>query len=247
MTVTPPAFAPVPDELRTRLLSVAVPTLSAILYGKGFHTRFLHGLTPLSTSAAKLCGPAHTVRAIPVREDLREAMAKGRMRVPHRVAFDAAPAGSVLVCGTGGAARVSVLGDIIATALMRRGVAGVVVDTGVSDIAAVSGMALPVFAAGSAPVPAPAIAMVIDHGLPIGIAGVAVFPNDLLVGDANGVICIPREIADEVADYALEKERHEEFILQEIEAGAPLDGTYPPNAAAIERYNAWKAGRVQKN
>ena len=225
-----------PPRLAERLMAVAVPTLSAVLYGKGLRSRFLHGIAPAGP-AAKFCGFAYTLRAIPVREDLRDAAAQGRIPSAHRIALDAAPAGCVLVCGTDGARGVSVLGDIIATALLRRGVAGVVVDTGVSDLATVGRMALPVFhGGGSAPVPAGATVMTVDHGVPIGIAGVAVFPGDVMVGDENGVICIPREMAEDVVTYAEEKERLEAFILAEIEAGAPLEGTYPPSAATMERF-----------
>lgn len=225
-----------PEALRARLLAVAVPTVSAVLYGKGLRSRFLHGLVPAGASA-KLCGPAHTLRAIPVREDLRDAAAAGRIPSAHRAGLQAAPRGAVVVCATGGAASVSVLGDIIATALMRQGVGGFVTDTGVSDLSAVGRMALPVFhGGGSAPVPSGATVMTVDHGLPVGLAGVAVFPGDVMLGDAEGVVCIPREMAEEVATAAEEKERLEAFILAEIEAGAPLEGTYPPNAATLERY-----------
>ncbi len=235
---------PLPDALRQQLLAVAVPTLSQALYAKGLRTRFLHGLTPCNPGEARFCGPAFTVRAIPVREDLRDAVARGEAPNLHRLAFDAAPAGSVLVCATGDAVRVSVLGDIIATALMRRGVAGVVVDTGVADIAAVGRIALPLFCAGSAPVPSPAQIMVVDHGLPVGIAGVAVFPGDIMVGDANGVVCIPRAMAASIATYAAEKEALEEFIVEQIAAGAPLATTYPPDAATMARYQAWRAAKL---
>ncbi|MCC7425807.1 MAG: ribonuclease activity regulator RraA [Alphaproteobacteria bacterium] len=234
---TPPDL---PDALRRRLLAVAVPTLSQLLYGRGLRTRFLAGLMPLNPAAARFCGPAFTMRAIPVREDLREATEKGQLPNLHRRGLDAVPPGAVLVCATGGAAGVSVLGDIIAAALHRRGVAGVVVDTGIADAALVARMALPVVAAGSAPVPSPAQVMVVDTGLPIGIAGVAVYPGDIMVGDANGVVCVPHGIAETVAAAAAEKEALETWILDEIARGAPLDGTYPPNAEALARYRAWR-------
>jgi len=104
-------------------------------------------------------------------------------------------------------------------------------------------MDFPVFhAGGSAPVPSGAAVMVADRDLPVGLAGVAVFPDDVMVGDASGVVCIPRAIAAEVAGEAAEKERLEAWILREIEAGAPLEGTYPPDAATRARYRAATGG-----
>jgi regulator of RNase E activity RraA len=232
-------MAPLDPALVALLNSVAVPTLSGILYARGLRTRFLHGIIPANPAAPRMIGPAFTIRAIPAREDLREDAAKGRAPNLHRQFFGAVPAGAVLVCGTGGAGHVSVLGDIIATALQRRGVAGVVVDTGVSDLPVVARMDYPVFhGGGSAPVPSGAAVMVVDHSLPIGLAGVAVFPDDIMVGDASGVVCLPRAIAAEIAAEAAEKERLEEWILEEIAAGAPLEGTYPPDAATKARFKA---------
>jgi regulator of RNase E activity RraA len=233
---------PLPAGLVAALSAVAVPTLSAVLYARGLRTRFLHGVAPAQPEG-RMVGPAYTIRAIPVREDLRDAVAAGRAENLHRRFLSEAPAGAAVVVATGGAARVSVLGDIIATALHRAGVAGVVMDTGVSDLPAVARLPLPVFhAGGSAPVPSGAAVMIVDRGLPVGLADVAVFPDDVMVGDPSGVVCIPRAIAAEVAEEAAEKERLEAWILGEIAAGAGLEGTYPPDAATRARYRTATGG-----
>jgi regulator of RNase E activity RraA len=221
-----------------RLAALAVPTISAVLYKKGLRSRFLYGLKPLNPEL-RFAGPAHTVRAIPVREDLRDAMASGQAPNTHRLAFAAAGPGDVIVIAGGGVTGVSLLGDIIATSLHLRGIAGVVADSDVSDAALVARMPIPVVATGSAPVPGPAKLMVADHGLPVGIAGVAVYPGDIVVGDANGAVCVPQAIAAEVADATEEAERLETFILERIQAGAPLDATYPPDAATRAAYADW--------
>jgi regulator of RNase E activity RraA len=231
-----------PEALRAALAAIPVPTLSAVLYARGLRSRFLHGVVPANPNAPRMVGPAWTVRAIPVREDLRDAVARGQAPNLHRAYVSATPAGAVLVCATGGAGHVSVLGDIIAGALGRQGVAGAVVDTGVADLPAVAALPLPVFhAGGSAPVPSGAAVMVVDHQLPVGIGAVAIFPGDIMVGDATGVVCIPADIAKDVAREAAEKLAFEEWIEAELAAGAPLEGTYPPDAATKARYAAWQA------
>jgi regulator of RNase E activity RraA len=241
------AYAEVPEPLRAKLLSVAVPTISAELFKKGFHTRFLTGLKPLNPKAAKFCGAAWTIRAMPIREDLRTAIAKGDVPSRNRLALDAAPRGSVVVCGSGGTPNNALMGDIMVTSLMTKGVAGIVLDTGVSDASLISSMPIPVVACGSAPVSSFAVIMVIDQDTPIGVQGVAVFPGDVIVGDENGAICIPRYLADEIADAAIEEERLEAFLLERIKAGAPIDGTYPPTAPILDEYRAWIAsGRKTK-
>src|SRR3546814_2317787 len=82
---------------------------------------------------------------------------------------------------------------------------------------------------------------------PIGCGGVAVYPGDIVVGDLEGVVIVPRHLADEVAKDAFEQEQVEEFIIGEVRAGKPLRGTYPPDADAKARYQAWRKGRDRKS
>ena len=70
--------------------------------------------------------------------------------------------------------------------------------------------------------------------------GVTVCPGDVLVGDANGVAVIPRDMVAEVAEAAEQKERMERFLVDRLKAGAPLDGTYPPNDEMLAAYRATK-------
>jgi len=67
-----------------------------------------------------------------------------------------------------------------------------------------------------------------------------VYPGDVMVGDDEGVVVIPRHLADEVARDATEQEKMEAFILERIEGGARLAGTYPPNAETRAAYEAWR-------
>jgi regulator of RNase E activity RraA len=87
----------------------------------------------------------------------------------------------------------------------------------------------------------------VDMNLPIGCGGVAVFPNDVIIGDIDGVVVIPHHLAEEIAVDAAEQEGFEEFIFKRIEAGAPLTGTYPPNEATKEAYMVWKRQNVSGN
>jgi regulator of RNase E activity RraA len=234
-------YAPIDEAVKAKLLSVAVPTLSAEMFKRGLMSRFFQGLMPLNRAASKFCGAAFTIRAIPVREDLRAAIAAFEIPSRNRRAFDAAPAGSVVVCATGDKPNLGLMGDIMTTSLMTRGIAGVVLDAGVADADFIATMPIPVLPMGSAPVSSFAGIMIIDHDTPIGLRGVAVFPGDIIVGDPNGAVCIPRHLADSVADAAIETEKLEEFVLGRIRAGAPIDGTYPPNAQVMAEYRAWRA------
>ena len=74
-------------------------------------------------------------------------------------------------------------------------------------------------------------------GLP-GCAGVAVYPGDVLVADRDGIIVIPRSLAAEIADPALEQEKLEGYVALKIQAGEPLWGNYPPSEQTIAEYKA---------
>ncbi len=69
------------------------------------------------------------------------------------------------------------------------------------------------------------------------------FPDDVVVADADGAVVIPAALAEEVIALALEQERLEAWIMQEVGRGAALPGLYPPNADARARYDAWCAAR----
>jgi len=74
-------------------------------------------------------------------------------------------------------------------------------------------------------------------------AQVLVVPGDVMVGDGEGVVCIPRAVADTVAAHGLEQEELEAFLLEKVRDGAPLPGTYPPNERTLAEYETWKRRR----
>ncbi|MBV1830137.1 hypothetical protein HNW77_03880 [Komagataeibacter sp. AV436] len=232
---------PIPEELKARLLSVAVPTLSAIMFKMGLHTRFFSDLHPLQPACRRFCGPAWTVRAMPVREDIREGIAQRQVPSLNRMALDAAPADSVVVVGSGGHPEVSFMGDIMATSLMVRGIAGVILDTSVSDVSIVGKMELPVVCAGRNVRSSFSALMVIGCDEPVGVQGVAVFPGDIIVGDEDGAVCVPRHLADEIADAAIEQEALEAFIIKKVATGMPIDIAYPPSPQILAEYEQWRA------
>jgi len=75
---------------------------------------------------------------------------------------------------------------------------------------------------------------------PIACGGVAVYPDDIIFGDSEAVIVIPREYVNEIADEAVEMEEQEEFLKLEIESGKSTFGVYPPNKETLERFEVWR-------
>ncbi len=151
------------------------------------------------------------------------------------------PPGHVLVQDCRGDRTAASCGSILATRLKVRGAAGMVSDGPVRDSGVIAELGFPVFCAGAS---APTNIIKhhsIDLNVPIGCGGVAVYPNDIVVGDIDGVVVVPLHLAEEIAVDAAEQEKMEDFIKRRVEEGAPLRGTYPPNDETKSAYLAWKA------
>ncbi|MEM1430451.1 MAG: ribonuclease activity regulator RraA [Pseudomonadota bacterium] len=223
---------------RALLEGCSVPAVVSTLFRMGYQNVFLRGVRPLAPEAPTMVGPAMTLRTIPIREDMRAAIAEGRAENLQARAFDEAAAGEVLVCEAAGVTETALLGDMVATAFQVRGVAGIVLDGGVNDRAAIEGIGLPVYAAGDAALPFTSHRHITALNEPIGCGGVAIFPGDVMIGDRNGVAAIPQGVLAEVAEQAREREELEQFCAARLREGAPLAGTYPPDEDTIAAFRA---------
>lgn len=241
--MTDPQAEPLaPDTLAT-LARITTATVTMQLLKRGLRNVFMAGARCLTAGGPRLVGEAYTLRFIPMREDLSRPEVLGDPQYPPRRAIEEVPAGQVLVIDCRGDTTAGAVGDILVTRLKKRGVAGVVTDGPVRDAEGVAAVGLPIFCAGAA---APASLnrhFGADVQRPIACGGVAVFPGDVVVGDGDGVVVIPRHLADEVARDGAEQELLEEFLLLKVAEGRPTTGTYPPSAETRREYEAWKAAR----
>lgn len=227
------------DALRPETLDLlrraSTATITTQLFSRGLRNCFLHGLRPLNAEHARFAAEAFTLRYVPAREDLDVFRDYDH---PQRLAVASVGPDQVLVMDSRGDCRAASAGHILVTRLMRRGAAGLITDGSVRDSPSIARTALPVFVSGVSATTNLALHHAVDMQVPIGCAGVPVFPGDVLVADEEGVVCVPRHLADEIAEPALEQERLERFVLEQIEQGAPLRGTYPPDEQTMARYRA---------
>ena len=223
------------------LAQASTATIQSQLFNRGLRNTFLFGLRPLNPDAARFVGTAFTLRYIPAREDCDVTEVFEDPRHPQRAAVEAVGPGEVLVMDCRRDPRAASGGNILMTRLLRRGAAGVVTDASMRDSASISQLALPVFTAGISATLNLALHHAVDMQVPIGCAGVAVYPGDVLVGDPEGVVVIPRHLADDIAGPAAEQEQLERFVLDRVESGAALPGTYPPDASTLQAYRESRA------
>ena len=229
------------DSMTVATLSrVTTATITTILLKKGLRNVWMRGTRPLSPGHARIVGPAFTLRFVPAREDLATP-ASWSNPISTRSAIEAMPAGCVAVVDAMGVTDAGIFGDILCARMKKRGVAALITDGVVRDIAGVLGTGLPVWCQGAAAPPSVAGLTFVNWGEPIGCGGVAVFPDDWVVVDDDGAVLIPAAYIDAMVAEAPEQERLEGWIMSEVEKGASLPGLYPPNAENKARYEKTKS------
>lgn len=223
------------------LSGVTTATLTTILLKKGLRNVWIRGAFPITPAAqgARIVGRAFTVRFVPAREDLATPESWSSPK-STRAAIENMPAGCIAVVDANGVKDAGFWGDILCARMAKRGVAALVSDGVVRDLAGVTSTGLAVWASGAAAPPSVAGLTFVDWQQPIGCGGVAVFPDDVIVADADGAVLIPAALVDDVVAAAVEQERLEGWIMDEVQGGASLPGLYPPNAENKARYEASK-------
>jgi 2-keto-4-pentenoate hydratase/2-oxohepta-3-ene-1,7-dioic acid hydratase in catechol pathway/regulator of RNase E activity RraA len=225
------------DVLRSDLASVGTATLSSQLRKRGYDDVSIDGVHT-NQPGAHLIGRARTLRFIPFRPDLF-ATHGGGFNAQKR-AFDTLRSGDVLVIEARGETGTGTVGDILGLRAQRLGAAGVVTDGGVRDFATVAALDIPTFSAGAHPAVLGRRHVPWDADITIACGGAAVQPGDIIVGDDDGVLVIPPALVREVVADAIEQEREERFIAEQVGAGASVDGLYPMNPEWKARYDKWQ-------
>jgi regulator of RNase E activity RraA len=224
------------------LRNVTTATITTMLLKKGIRRCWMHGPMPLVPNGQRLVGPAFTLRFVPVREDLATPESWSKP-ISTRGAIEAMPEGCIAIADAMGVATAGIFGDILVMRMKRRNVTALVTDGVVRDKAGVLATKLPVWCAGvAAPASVNGLTFV-GWQEPIGCGGCAIFPDDVIVADDDGVVVIPKDLVEFVAHEGAEHELYESWVVSEVERGVVLPGLYPPNEEAKARYQAWRQKR----
>jgi regulator of RNase E activity RraA len=229
---------PLDAEVVATLEKVTTATITTILLKQGLRNVWMRGTKPIRRGQPRKVGRAFTLRFVPAREDLAtpESWASPKST---RAAVEAMPPGVIAVADAMGESDAGIFGDILCARMLKRQVSALVTDGVMRDMAGVLGTGLGVWCRGASAPPSVAALTFIDWQQPIGCGGVAVMPNDVVVADEDGAVCIPQALLDDVVSLAPEQERMEGWIMQEVDRGAALPGLYPMNAETRQRYEAW--------
>jgi 5-oxopent-3-ene-1,2,5-tricarboxylate decarboxylase / 2-hydroxyhepta-2,4-diene-1,7-dioate isomerase len=236
----PYARADSPTDLLRAVSAVSTATLASQLRKHGYNSVTLDRLHT-TRPQQKMAGFARTLRYVPFREDLF-AERGGGMNAQKRAVEQLRP-NEILVIEARGDPTAGTVGDILGLRAQIKGANGIVTDGGIRDSEALKKLGIPVYYAATHPAVLGRRHVPWEVNATIACAGVTVMPGDIIAGDADGVIVVPRHLAKEVAQDAAEQESQEQFITEQVARGEPIDGLYPIGKKWQAAYEAWLAER----
>jgi regulator of RNase E activity RraA len=229
---------------RDKLKTVSTATVCTALFKRGFRNQYIQDVRPLNPATGPMVGEAFTLRYIPAREDLNPITVFQDRSHPQRKAVEECPPGAVFVIDSRKDARAASAGSILITRLMKRGVAGVVTDGGFRDSPEIARLAIATYHHRPAAPTNLTVHQALDINVPIACGDAPVWPGDVIVGDGEGVVVIPAQLADEIAEEAFEMTAFEDFVTEEVEKGRSILGLYPPtdDKARLD-FAAWRKAK----
>lgn len=234
----------VSDATLARLARVSSGSLTTQLFKRGFRQPALVGLRAVNRDVKPFAGRAFTMRFIPAREDIDTY---GTMTTRPNgdnlqwQGIEQVREGDVLVIDSRDDPRAASAGNILVTRLLARGARAIVTDGALRDGSEIAQMPLPAYAREITATTRISYHHVADLQVPVGCAGVAVYPGDVIVGDADGLTVVPAHLAEELADVCEKQDDIEHYLAMRIAAGEPLWGVYPPSQQSYADYEAWVA------
>ncbi|HTP47066.1 MAG TPA: ribonuclease activity regulator RraA [Casimicrobiaceae bacterium] len=232
------------EGTRARLKTVSVATITTALFKRGLRNQYIQDVRPLNPDAGPMVGEAYTLRYIPAREDLNPISVFKDRGHPQRKAIEECPPGAVMVIDSRKDARAASAGSILVARLMQRGCAGIVTDGGFRDSPEIARLGIPAYHQRPAAPTNLTRHQAIDINVPVGCGDAPVFPGDVVVGDAEGVVVIPAHLADEIAAEAVEMTAFEDFVAEEVLKGRSILGLYPATDPQAERdFAAWRKAK----
>lgn len=225
---------------KQKLMTVSTATLTTCLFKRGLRSQFIQDVRPLNADAARMVGPAYTLRYIPAREDIDTLATFADRSHPQRKGVEDCPEGAVFVIDSRGDARAASAGCILVTRLWKRGCAGVVTDGGFRDSPDIAKLPFPAYHSRPSAPTNLTLHHAADLNVPIGCGDAPVYPGDIIVGDGEGVVVLPLHLAAEIADEAFEMTAFEDFVEDKVREGRGIFGLYPPDDATKTEFVQWR-------
>jgi 5-oxopent-3-ene-1,2,5-tricarboxylate decarboxylase / 2-hydroxyhepta-2,4-diene-1,7-dioate isomerase len=233
------------DDVVGAVGAVATATLASQLRKRGYDGLTLDRLTS-TRPAVTMAGFARTVRYVPAREDLSASHGGGYNA--QKQAIEQVRPGEILVIEARGELAAGTIGDILGLRAQVRGAVGIITDGAIRDSGALrQRLEIPVYYRAVHPAVLGRRHVPWEANVTVACAGVTIQPGDILAGDGDGVVVVPRDIAWEVALEAREQERQEQFIAEMVASGESIEGLYPLGPRWRPAYDAWVRQREDRS
>lgn len=226
------------ESLRDNLLSVSTASACQLLLGLGWRNSYMEGLRPLTPLGLgnRFVGRARTCRYLMRRAPELGHDPAARRVSPEIVAIESIEPGDIFCVDAMGLPTSGIIGDILSARLQARGAQAAIIHGAVRDSPYIADLGFSVFASAVHPAHSGRDLDPVDFDRPINMAGVQVLPGDILLCDDEGVIAMPLELAEYIAEVGPPKERLEEWIRSKIVAGGSVHDYYPPSPAKIVEF-----------
>lgn len=214
MSTSAPAIRP---ETIEAFRAITTASISDALQSLGVHGYVASAIS--RAAGGKIVGPAVTIKEEPTTESLPPQHALE--------AIDTADEGSIIVIDNGGETEVAAWGGLMTAGAVANRIAGVVIDSGVRDVEEIRRdfAGFTVFSRSVSPATTVGRFRTVASGIPVSIGGVTVNPNDLIVGDGDGVVVVPHSLVEQVRELAEDiEQREKEQTRLILESGSLLAG-----------------------
>jgi regulator of RNase E activity RraA len=207
------------------LRRISTDSVAGVMLKMGLRNQWIRGPMPLRMDYPRAVGRAFTMRFIPARETVEGAFQK---KMPtNRDAVEMMPPGCIAVADARAVRDAATFGDIVVARMAKRGVTGIVTDGAVRDRMGLLNIKLPIWMSGITAPPPAASLMLAAWQEPIGCGGVAVFPDDIIIADADGVVVIPQGVLEEVVAKGMEQGHLDQWQMEQIKRGVALSDLAP--------------------
>lgn len=231
--------------IRDDLAQVSTATACQLMVKLGWRNTYMLGLLPLQPlgTGRRLVGRARTCQYLMRRGPDGAHNPVARRQSAEIALIEQLDPGDVFCVDALGMPTAGIIGDILTSRIKARGAVAAVVHGAVRDMPYIKEVGLPVFAKSIHPSASGRELVAADYDQPINMAGVYVIPGDILLADDEGIIAMPLDLAEYVAEHGPPKEHLEAWIRNQVLAGGSVHDFYPPSPAAMTQYER-ETGRV---
>lgn len=224
--------------IRDELAGVSTASACQLLIAEGWRNTYMRGLLPLRPLGlgTRIVGRARTCRYLIRRAPDLGPDPEARRRSPEIALIESIEEGDIFCVDALGVPTAGIIGDILSARLKARGVPAAVIHGAVRDSPYIAELGLNVFCASVHPAHSGRDLEPVDFDRPIDMAGVQVRPGDIILADDEGVLAMPLDLAELVAQVGPAKERLEAWIRDKIVAGGSVHDYYPPSPEKLEEY-----------